>query len=133
MVEPDRNTVLVKDIKVGGGTVQVYYNELHQVRFDLPYRWEAVQDIQGPFLNIILEPHISEHNVQAQIEQSGFTPQVIITSEAPTSNTYSDGVNTGFFSITGGDEPVVLSNYIFQNTDGKKAHMTILGLIMTNR
>ena len=36
----------------------------------------------------------------------------------------NDEVSTAFFSIAKGDEkPKILSNYIFENDDGRKAHI----------
>ena len=46
---------------------------------------------------------------------------MITSAEAET----RDGVSTGFFSIRGGDEPKVLSNYVFENDDGERAHMMV--------
>ena len=63
-----------------------------------------------------------EHNVKAQIEQSGFIPKVIVTAE-PRDPREDAGVSTAFFSVQGGDDPKILSNYVFENEDGRKAHL----------
>ena len=123
--EPDRNQSSINQIKVTGGITEHYVNELHKVEFDLPYRWTVATEGEGNYLGVVLEPTALEHNVQQQIEQSGFTPQVLIFSEERDPSRESAGVSTGFFSILTGDEPKVLSNYIFENDDGRKAHVVI--------
>jgi hypothetical protein len=35
----------------------------------------------------------------------------------------SAGVSTAFFSVQGGDDPKILSNYVFESDDGRKAHL----------
>ena len=66
-----------------------------------------------------------EHNVQEAIKETGFIPQVLIGSEARNPSAESAGVPTAFFSIKGGDDPKILSNYIFVNDAGRKAHFVI--------
>jgi len=119
---PDRNAALVKKVKVTGGATQVYYNEVHDVIFDIPYRWK-VTDNGGNYLNLTIEPGHLEHNVLAAIEQSGFTPQVLIGSEPRDPSIESAGVSPAFFSLKGGDDPKILSNYIMVNDAGRKAHL----------
>ena len=63
-----------------------------------------------------------EHNVKAQIEKSGFIPKVVVTAE-PRDPREDAGVSTAFFSVQGGDDPKILSNYVFENDDGRKAHL----------
>ncbi len=65
-----------------------------------------------------------EHNVQLQIQETGFTPQVLIVSEEADPG-ISAGVSTAFFSIKEGEEPKILSNYVFENKDGMKAHLLV--------
>jgi len=74
---------------------------------------------------LVLQPTAAEHNVQAEIEKSGFVPQVIILSEEITPIDESAGVSTAFFLIKGADEPKVSANYIFENDDGVKAHLVV--------
>jgi peptidyl-prolyl cis-trans isomerase B (cyclophilin B) len=126
--EPDRNTSIVKKIGQGysaksGG--ENYSNYIHQVSFDLPYRWAVVGEGTGDYLNLVVEPTTEEHNVQEAIKQSGFTPQISISAEKIDSISESTGVSSAFFLIKGGDEPKVLSNYIFENDNGVKAHVVI--------
>ena len=123
--EPDRNQSAINQVKVTGGITDHYVNELHKVEFDLPYRWTVTAEGEGNFLRVVVEPTALEHNVQQQIEQSGFTPQVLIISEERDASQESAGVSTGFFSIQSGDDPKILSNYIFENDAGRKAHMII--------
>ena len=40
---PDRNNSLVKKIKVEGGITERYFNTLHDVNFDIPYRWKVIE------------------------------------------------------------------------------------------
>ena len=73
-----------------------------------------------------MEPGSYEHNALQQIEKSGFVPQVLVGSENRTSYELENNqISTGFFSIAGGDEPVILNNYIFSNLDGKRAHLVM--------
>jgi hypothetical protein len=59
------------------------------------------------------------------IDETGFTPQILIGSEPRDPSVESAGVSPGFFSLRGGDDPKILSNYIFQNEAGRKAHLVI--------
>ena len=40
---PDRNESLVKRIKIEGGITDRYTNTLHDVKFDIPYRWNVIE------------------------------------------------------------------------------------------
>ena len=121
---PDRNDSMVKKIKTEGGSIERYYNTLHDVTFSIPYRWDVTEG-GGDLLNLSVEPTRLEHNVQQVIEISGFTPQVLIGSEPRNLRVESAGVPTAFFSIKGGDDPKILDNYIFENDAGRKAHLVI--------
>jgi len=128
---PDRNESIIEKTKTAGGTVENYFNFLHKISFDLPYRWVVVEGAStstttaGDYLNLVLEPTELEHNVQLQIDETGFTPQVLILSDERDTSRESAGVSTAFFLIKGGEEPKVLSNYIFENADGLKAHLLV--------
>ena len=121
---PDRNDSLVKKIKTGGGITERYHNSLHDITFDLPYRWEVVEreDIN---LNLKVIPTFLEHNVQQMIAETGFTPHLLIGSEPRNPSTESAGISTAFFSLKGGDDPKILRNYVFENDAGRKAHLVI--------
>ena len=121
---PERNNSLVKKIKIQGGMTDRYFNELHDIKFDVPYRW-AVFEEEGDNLNLNVEPTMLEHNVQQAIEKSGFTPQLLINSEPRNLSAESAGVPTAFFSLKGGDDPKILSNYIFNVEDERKAHLIV--------
>nr|AIF03504.1 peptidyl-prolyl isomerase (PPIB, ppiB) [uncultured marine thaumarchaeote KM3_168_C06] len=121
--DPDRNESVTKTIKTAGGLTENYFNSLHKVSFNIPYRW-GVNEAAGDYLNMVLEPTEKEHNAQIQIEETGFTPQVLILSSERDLRE-SSGVSTAFFLIKGGEEPKVLSNYIFENEDGRKAHLLV--------
>ena len=121
---PDRNESITKEIKTGGGVTKNYFNYLHKISFDLPFRWVVVEGT-GDYLNLVIEPSADEHNVQKQIEESEFTPIVLIASEERDPSRESAGVSTGFYLIKGGEDPKVLSNYIFENDDGIKAHLLV--------
>ena len=114
--EPDRIVSIVKKIRSAGGVFEKYSNFFHDVSFSLPLRWAVVEGT-GDYLNLVLQPTVDEHNVQAQIEKTGFAPQVLISSEQATLETAS------FFLIKGAEDPKVLGNYIFENDDGRKAHI----------
>jgi len=121
---PDRNESIVFETKTAGGLTERYVNSLHKVSFDLPYRWAVIEGV-GNYLNLVLEPGPLEHNVQLQIDESGFTPQVLIISEERDPSMESAGVSTKRFLIQGGERPKVLSDYVFENDDGRKAHLLI--------
>jgi len=121
LVSPDRNQSIIKTEKREGGTVAHYYNSLHKVAFDLPYRWSATE-AAGEHFGVILEPTDLEHNIKAQVEKSGFIPKVIVTSEKRDPREDA-GVSTAFFSVQGGDDPKILGNYVFENEDGRKANL----------
>ena len=119
----DRNQSIIETEKRQGGTTEHYYNGIHKISFDIPYRW-AVTEAVGEKLGVVMEPTDMEHNVKTQIEQSGFIPKVIVTGEKRDPREDA-GVSTAFFSVQGGDDPKILSNYVFENEDGKKAHLQI--------
>jgi len=121
---PERNISLVKTIKIEGGSTDRYTNTLHDVIFDVPYRWKVVEG-GGSNLNLSVEPTPLEHNVQQMIDETGFIPQILIGSEPRNLNAESAGVSTAFFSVKGGDDPKILRNYIFENDAGRKAHLVI--------
>ena len=118
---PDKNQSVIKTEQRTEGPVSTYYNSLHHVKFDLPYRWDLIE-ATGPQFGIIIEPVAMEHNVQAQIDKSGFIPKVVITAE-PRDPREDAGVSPAFFSVQGGEDPKILGNYVFENDDGRKAHL----------
>jgi len=119
---PDTNQSHIEKEDRGAGVgVETYYNSRHNVSFDIPYRW-AVTEATGTQFGVILEPNAMEHNVQTQIEQSGFIPKVVVTAE-PRDPREDAGVSPAFFSVQGGEDPKILSNYVFENDDGRKAHL----------
>ena len=119
---PERDQSIIKKEQRGDGKTDVYYNSLHHVKFDLPYRW-TVTEATGKQFGVILEPDISlEHNVKKQIEQSGFVPKVVVTAE-PRDPREDANVSPAFFSVQGGEDPKISNNYVFENDDGRKAHL----------
>jgi len=121
-VLPDRNQSTIEKEQRLTGKADVYYNSLHHVKFDIPYRW-AVTEAVGKQFAVIIEPDTKmEHNVKEQIERSGFVPKVVVTAE-PRDPREDAGVSTAFFSVQGGDDPKILSNYVFESEDGRKAHL----------
>jgi peptidyl-prolyl cis-trans isomerase B (cyclophilin B) len=122
--DPERNDSITKKTKTAGGITDMYFNELHDVAFNVPYRWIVVE-AKGDNLTLTMEPGELEHSVQKAIEQSGFTPQVLVGSEPRNPSAESAGVPIGFFSLKSGDDPKILSNYILQNDAGRKAHLVI--------
>ena len=121
---PDRNASIVKQEKITGGTTEIYTNTLHDVSFQIPYRWAVVEG-EGDDLTLTIEPGALEHNVQLMIDETGFTPQVLIGSEPSNPSAESAGIPTAFFSLKGGGDPKILSNYIIENDAGRKAHLVI--------
>jgi len=117
----DRNQSIIEKEKREGGITEHYHNSFHKVAFDIPYRW-SVTEATGSQLGIIMEPTDMEHNVKAQVEQSGFVPKVILTAE-PRDLREDAGVSTAYFSVEGGDDPQIISNYVFESDDGRKAHL----------
>ena len=128
--EPDRNASIIKttrvftDGKPTGSFTENYFNRLHQVSFDLPFRW-TISEGTGDYLNLVLEPSPNDHNVQQQVAASGFVPQVLILSEERDPSKESAGVSTALFLIRGGEEPRVSDNYVFENDRGDKAHVIV--------
>ena len=123
--DPERNESLVKKERVYGGIVDTYTNSLHDVTFDVPYRWKVVEE-GGMNLNLSVKPTPLEHNVQQMIEETGFTPQILIRGEPRDISSESAGVSTAFFSLRSGDDPKILSNYIFEEPSTKaKAHFVV--------
>ena len=121
LTAPDKNQSKIEKEKREGGITEVYFNGFHNVGFDIPYRW-AVTEAEGKQFGVIMEPTDMEHNVKTQIEQSGFIPKVVVTAE-PRDPREDAGVSTAFFSVQGGDDPKILSNYVFESEDGRKAHL----------
>ena len=71
---PDRNQSVIEKEQRFTGKADVYYNSLHHVKFDIPYRW-VVTEATGKQFAVIMEPDIKmEHHVREQIERSGFVP-----------------------------------------------------------
>ena len=122
--DPDRNISLVKERQIEGGTVETYNNSLHGVSFNIPYRW-IVAEGGGDNLNLTIEPGKMEHNIQQMIDQTGFTPQVLVGSEPRNPSVESAGVSPAFFSLKGGDDPKILYNYILEDNAGRKAHVIV--------
>ena len=123
--DPERNTSLVKKERVYGGEVQIYHNTLHDVYFEIPYRWKVTEG-EGKNLSLDVKPGSLEHNVQQMIEETGFTPQILIRGEQRNPSIESAGVSTAFFSLKDGDDPKILSNYIFEEPATKaKAHFVV--------
>jgi len=119
---PDRNqSYIEKEDRGGGVNTEFYHNSRHNVSFEIPYRW-SVNEATGTQFGVIIEPNALEHNVQVQIEQSGFIPKVVITAE-PRDPREDAGVSPAFFSVQGGEDPEILGNYVFENDDGRKAHL----------
>jgi len=122
--DPDRNKILMTTIEKDLGSVENYADHLQKISFNLPYRWGVVQGT-GDYVNLKLEPGPLEHNAQLQVDQTGFAPQVLILSEPREPSKESAGVSTSFFSVAAGEEPKILSNYVFENDEGRKAHLMI--------
>jgi hypothetical protein len=59
------------------------------------------------------------------IDETGFTPKILIGSELRNRSIENAGVSPTFFSLKDGDKPKILSNYIIQNDAGRKAHVII--------
>ncbi len=122
--EPDRNPSLIKTNNVRGGTVESYFNYLHDVSFELPYRW-GITETTGDNLNAVVEPNQDNHSIQPQIEKTGFIPQILIFSEERNTANESAGVSTALFLLKGAEEPEYLNNYVFENSYGEKAHVIV--------
>jgi len=123
--EPNRNDSIITERILPSSNVKTYQNSVHDFSFQLPYRWQLTETSQDG-LSLLIQPGALEHNVAQQIEKSNFIPKVIVSVE-PRSDweKEDDKLNTGFFSIQGGDDPKMISNYIFENTDGMKAHLMV--------
>jgi peptidyl-prolyl cis-trans isomerase B (cyclophilin B) len=118
---PDRNQSITKKVQLNPGHKVVYHNSLHNITFDIPYRW-ALSEAAGKQFGVIIEPNPTEHNALAQAERSGFLPKVVVTAE-PRDLREDAGVSTAYFSVEGGEDPKIVSNYVFESDDGRKAHL----------
>ena len=121
---PDRNDSITKEHKIGGGITKTYFNERHDILFDIPYRW-LVTENAGDNLNLTVEPGSLEYSVQEMIDETGFTPTLMVGSEPRDPTMESSEVNPAYFSLKGGDDPKIISNYIYENNAGRKAHLVI--------
>jgi peptidyl-prolyl cis-trans isomerase B (cyclophilin B) len=117
----DKNQSIIKKVLYPTGDKNIYYNSLHDITFEIPYRWELTE-ATGKQFGVIIEPDFTEHNAKAQIEQSGFSPKVVVTAE-PRDPREDAGISTAYFSVEDGDDPKILSNYVFESDDGRKAHL----------
>ncbi len=122
---PDRNDSIVKHSKLHGGQLDTYVSTAHKLKFDLPYRWIVVEEGKGDYLDLVIEPSSGEHNTQLQIDETGFTPKLLLFSEERNVRTDGTEVSPGTFSVQGGDKPKILSDYIFENDDGRYAHLMV--------
>ena len=124
--EIDRNVSIKEEKFMPYGKITNYLNELHKVSFDLPYRWDVAEG-QGDLLSVKMEPGKDEHNAQQTIAKSGFTPQVLIGSENRTNYEVENNVvgTSNVFSIGGGDDPKILSNFIIRDANGVRAHLVM--------
>ena len=122
---PDRNNSIVKQSFVSGGLVDKFVDTKNKVSFTLPYRWAVVEEGTGEHLSLIVEPTPEEHNVQIQIDETGFRPQLLIFSEERDVRITGTEPGPGFFSIQAGDRPMILSDYIFENDNGRYAHLMV--------
>ena len=122
---PDRNDSIVKHSKLHGGQLDTYVSTAHKLKFDLPYRWIVVEEGKGDYLDLVIEPSSGEHNTQIQIEETGFTPKLLLFSEERNIRTDGTEVSPGTFSVQGGDKPKILSDYIYENDDGRYAHLMV--------
>ena len=125
--EPDRNGSMIITEKIAGGNVDMYYNTLHKISFEIPYRWTVVDRGLEGNLYLAVEPTPLEHNVQMQIDESGFTPQILVFSQEKNTETNNDRpeARSKYFSVQGGDEPKISSHYIYENDDGKFADLVV--------
>jgi len=121
---PDRNDSITKQNKISGGITESYFNTLYDIKFDVPYRW-LVTENAGDNLNLTVEPGNLEYSVQEMIEETGFTPTLMIGSESRDLTIESSEVNPAYFSLKGGDDPKVISNYVYENNAGRKAHFVV--------
>ena len=122
---PDRNDSIVKTSKLQGGKLETYVSTAHKLKFDLPYRWLVVEEGKGDYLDLVIEPGSAEHNTQLQIDETGFTPKLLLFSEERNIRTDGTEVRPGSFSVQGGDKPKILNEYIFENEDGRYAHIMV--------
>ena len=123
--EPRTTESIIKQRQEVGGMIDYYRNYIHDVQFDVPFRW-LVNSEPGDHLSLTVKPDLKlEHNVVKQMEQSNFIPQILINSEDRKIGAAINEVNTGFFSILKGDEPKTLSSYVFENDAGMKAKLHV--------
>ena len=125
LLPPDRLDSVDRPIKTGGGVLIQHINDKYGVVFDLPYRWEA-NSISDNVFRLEIKPGELNHNALSAAEKSGFIPQIFVSAEKRTSEMLSPDFvidPNSFFSIRGGEEPEFLSNNLFENEDGRFAHL----------
>ena len=80
LLPPERLDSVVRPISQGGGTINQYINEKHDVIFNLPYRWDVIET-SGDLLRLQLKPDPYNHSVASAVEKSGFIPQIFVSQE----------------------------------------------------
>ena len=121
---PQRVDSITRDIRMGGGIVTQYIDSKYGVTLNLPYRWDAV-DISTGILGLALEPNSFNHSAAQAIEESGFIPKIFVSSEKRDPNIEGNFVINpdAFFTIKDEAEPEFLNNNLFENEDGRFAHL----------
>ena len=122
--DPARNQSIIKDVQVSGGIVSQYENTHHDISLHLPYRWDVEEIDSRDGIRLNMQPNSINHNALALVEKSGFTPQVLVSSEKRNVAAGEALVDADtYFSIKGGDEPKILFSNLFESEDGRVAQL----------
>jgi peptidyl-prolyl cis-trans isomerase B (cyclophilin B) len=122
--DPARNQSIIKDVQVSGGIVLQYENTHHDISLHLPYRWDVEEIDSRDGIRLNMQPNSINHNALALVEKSGFTPQVLVSSEKRNVAAGEALVDADtYFSIKGGDEPKILFSNLFESEDGRVAQL----------
>ena len=134
LLPPERLDSVVRPISQGGGTIKQYISEKYDVVFNLPYRWDVIDETSGDLLRLQLKPGEYNHSIAAAVEKSGFIPQIFVAQEERGLEALIDETehradfvitNDAFFSIKDADEPKIISNNLFENDDGRWGHLIV--------
>ena len=130
---PERLDSVTRDVRQGGGIVTQYIDSRYGITFDLPYRWDAI-DISSGSLGLSLEPNSLNHSALMAIEKSGFVPKIFVGAEKRDPNIEGNYVinPSDFFAIKSEAAAEFLNNNLFENEDGRFAHIMTTTQVLTD-
>ena len=130
---PQRIESVTRPSHTSEGMTTQYINAKYDIMLNLPYRWDAV-DISTGILGLALEPNSFNHSAMKAIEESGFTPKIFVSSEKRDPNIEGNFVinPNDFFTIKSEVAAEFLNNNLFENEDGRFAHLMTTTQVITD-